>query len=111
VVWTGLVQILCFWTLSIFLSLSKNRPVYFSKHNVSETLFCLRLQVKPTQLGPIDRASPYHRTGRWIMSRNIIFILMYHRHKLLDLMDWICLAQDRDLWRALVNTVMNFRVP
>jgi hypothetical protein len=23
------VQILCFWTLSILLSLSKNRPVYF----------------------------------------------------------------------------------
>jgi hypothetical protein len=34
--------------------LSKNHPVYFSKHDVSETGFCPRPQVKPTQLGQIE---------------------------------------------------------
>jgi hypothetical protein len=28
-----------------------------------------------------------------------------------DGMDWLYLAQDRDQWRTLVNTVMNLRVP
>jgi hypothetical protein len=50
-----LVHILCSWTLSIVSSLSK----ILTKHNVSQIRFYLRLQVNPTQLGPIDRASPY----------------------------------------------------
>jgi hypothetical protein len=29
----------------------------------------------------------------------------------LDGVDWIDLAQDRDQWRSLVNTVMSLRVP
>ena len=26
-------------------------------------------------------------------------------------MGWIAVAQDRDRWRAILNTVMNLRVP
>jgi hypothetical protein len=28
-----------------------------------------------------------------------------------DVMDWIDVAHDKDEWRALVNTALNFRVP
>jgi hypothetical protein len=28
-----------------------------------------------------------------------------------DGVDWVDLAQNRDQWKALVNTVMNLRVP
>jgi hypothetical protein len=33
-----------------------NDPVFHFKHDVSETGFCLRLQVEPTQFGPIEKA-------------------------------------------------------
>jgi hypothetical protein len=42
---------------------------FYLKHSVSETGFCLRLNVKTTQLGPSDRASPYlPRSGDKIQS-------------------------------------------
>jgi hypothetical protein len=43
---------------------------------------------------------------RWVVN-----IKMALREKGWDGMDWINLAQDRDQWRALVNAVMNLRVP
>jgi hypothetical protein len=65
----GCVQILRFGHYLSSCLYLKHRLVYFSKHNVSETGFRLRFQVKPTQLGPIDRASPHLRTpvslSRW----------------------------------------------
>jgi hypothetical protein len=38
-------------------------------------------------------------------------IKMALRYRVLGDMDWIDLAQNRDQWRALVNTVMNLRAP
>jgi hypothetical protein len=43
---------------------------------------------------------------RWI--NNIKMDLL---EKGLNVVDWIGLAQDRYRWRALVNSVMNLRVP
>jgi hypothetical protein len=38
-------------------------------------------------------------------------IKIYLREIGWDCMNWIDLAQDRDQWKALVNMVMNLRVP
>jgi hypothetical protein len=43
---------------------------------------------------------------RWIDN-----IKMDHLEIGLSIVDWIGLAQDRYMWRALVNAVMNLRVP
>jgi hypothetical protein len=53
--------------------------------------------------GKIALARPRRR---WVDN-----IKMHLRETGWDGMDWIDLAQDRDQWRALVNTVMNLRVP
>jgi hypothetical protein len=49
------------------------------------------------------------RLGRPIL-RRVDNIKMDLKETGWDGMDWIDLAQDRDKWRALVNTVMNLRV-
>jgi hypothetical protein len=51
-----------FITITI-LDIIRCRVLYW-KHNVSETRFCLRLQVEPTQLGPIDEANLCLRSSR-----------------------------------------------
>jgi hypothetical protein len=56
---------------------------------------------KPKGKRPLGR--PMH-----ISDHNIKMDL---REMNLEGVDWIHLAQDRDRWRALVNTVINLRVP
>jgi hypothetical protein len=50
-------------TITVFLDLIQYIVLFFFfKHNVLRTGLCLRLQVEPTQLGPIKRISPYLRS-------------------------------------------------
>jgi hypothetical protein len=49
---------------------------------------------------------PESKRRRWVDN-----IKMDLRETGWDGMDWIDLTQDRDQWRALVNMVMNLRVP
>jgi hypothetical protein len=59
------------------------------------------LVVKPEGKRPLGRPR-----RRWVEN-----IKMDLREKGWDGIDWIELTQDRDQWRAVVNTVMNLRVP
>jgi hypothetical protein len=62
---------------------------------------CRLLIGKPEGKRPLGRPR-----GRWI--DNIKMDLLEIG---LSVVDWIGLDQDRDKWRALVNAVMNLRVP
>jgi hypothetical protein len=69
---------------------------------VKETRNVYRILVgKPEVKRPLGRPR-----RRWV--DNIKMDLIEIRW---DGMDWINLGQDRDQWGALVNMVMNFRVP
>jgi hypothetical protein len=59
------------------------------------------LEEKAEEKRPLER-----RKSRWVDN-----IKMDLREIAWDGMDLIDLAQDRDQWKALVNTVMNLRFP
>jgi hypothetical protein len=69
---------------------------------MAATLNAYRILVgKPEGKTPLGRFS-----SRWMDN-----IKMDLREIGWDGMDWIDLAQDRDQWRALLNTVMDLLVP
>jgi hypothetical protein len=58
-------------------------------------------------VGKLEGRRPLGRPRR----RSVDNIKIYLREIGWDGVDWIDLAEDRNQWRALVNTVMNLRVP
>jgi hypothetical protein len=58
-------------------------------------------------VGNPEGKRPLGRPRRRWVDNNILVL----RETGWDGMDWIGLAQNRNQWRALVNTVMNFPVP
>jgi hypothetical protein len=67
--------------MKIFLSGYYPSSCFYLKHNVLEIGFCLLLQVKPAQLGLVDRATPYFRNFGSISS----FVFKVHGSKLLPM--------------------------
>jgi hypothetical protein len=62
---------------------------------------CRLLVGKPEGKRPLLRPR-----RRWVDN-----IMMDHGEVGCDDMDWIGLAQDRNRWRAVVNSVLNLQVP
>jgi hypothetical protein len=71
------------------------------ENSVLQALQGLRFDMKPEGKRPLRR--PRHR---WVGNIKIDL-----REVGWDGVDWIDIAQDRAQWRALVNTVLNLRVP
>jgi len=58
-------------------------------------------------VGKLEGKRPFRRSrGRWEDNSRIDL-----REPGWEGVGWIHLAEDRHQWRALVNTVMNFRIP
>jgi hypothetical protein len=82
----------------------KSRSMRWTGHvaRIGEKLNAYRILVgKPEGNKPIGRPR-----RRWVDSVELDLSEIE-----LDGTDWIDVAQDRDQWRALVNMVMNLRVP
>jgi hypothetical protein len=82
----------------------KSRRMRWAGHvaRMGEKMNAYRILVgKPEGKRPLGRPR-----RRWVGN-----IKMDLREIEWDGMDWIDLAEDRDQWRDLVNTVMNLRVP
>jgi hypothetical protein len=75
--------------------------------NSRDEISCIQRRENTKLVGKPEGKRPLGRPRRrWVDN-----IKMEVREIGMAGMDWIELAQDRDQWRALVNTVMNLRVP
>jgi hypothetical protein len=68
---TALLQILYLWTLSIILFLPKIPPFIFQNITFWRLDSVSVFRLKPTQLGPINRASPYLLTMDNVHKHNV----------------------------------------
>jgi hypothetical protein len=76
-----------------------HRPVFYIKHDVSDTGFCLRLQAKPTQMGPIELVSVPEVRKPFRNKRHFYVFLVPLVSKRCK--SWSSEARTRDVFRKL----------
>jgi hypothetical protein len=89
----------------------RNRKIYNSTVIKSHLFYVARMGEKTNVyrllVGKPEGKRPLGRPRRrWIDNIKMDLLLIG-----VSVVDWIVLAQDRYRWRALVNSVMNLRVP
>jgi hypothetical protein len=92
------VKMLMMPFLDFIIRIIKSRRMIWAEYvaRIREKITAYRILV-----GKPEGKRPLGRPRRWWVD-NIKMDLR---------LDWIDLAQDRDQWRALVNAVMNLRIP
>jgi hypothetical protein len=89
------------------LTLREEHKLRVCENRVLRRIFGPKRNVYRLLVGKSERKRPLGRPRRrWIDNMKMDLLEIG-----LNVMDWICLAQDRYRWRALVNSVMNLRVP
>jgi hypothetical protein len=92
------------YSLPIIIRMIKSRRMRWAKHvaRMGAKMNAYRILVgKPEGKRPLERPRRRYVDNLKMDLREIGW----------DGVDWVGLAQNRDQWRALVNTLMNLRVP
>jgi hypothetical protein len=84
---------------------------YLSCLKISELSYIYSFSKEIQFLHWQNRESVLKINRDYLLHRHFITLRIINIQNIVNVVDWIGLAQDTYRWRALVNSVMNLRVP